>query len=307
MTKITAKPFLKWAGGKTQIIDEIAKLLPQKLHKTSFTYIEPFVGSGAVLFWMLKNFPNIKTAIINDINEDLINVYKVIAKNPQKLISILEKYQKRYYELENNGDAKKEYYYKQRDLFNQRKEDKITHAALFIFLNKTCFNGLYRVNSKNEFNVPIGKYKYPKICDKENIFAVSANLKKVKILCGDFENTLDYVDKNTFVYLDPPYKPISKTSSFQSYTMFDFTDKDQIRLKNFCKKLDDLGCTWILSNSDLTNTNSNDLFFDNLYSEFLIKRVNAKRFINAIGNKRGTLKELLITNQKNIKEYAEGL
>jgi DNA adenine methylase len=305
MLNNTAKPFLKWAGGKTQIIDEIAKLLPEKIIKTNFTYIEPFVGSGAVLFWMLKNFPNLKKAIINDINEDLINVYKVIAKNPEKLISILEDYQKRYYQLENDQDAKKEYYYKQRERFNKRNEDEITHAALFIFLNKTCFNGLYRVNSKNEFNVPIGKYKYPKICDKENINAVHIGLKKVEILHGDFQNTIDYVDENTFVYLDPPYKPISKTSSFQSYSMFDFADDDQIRLKNFCKKLDEMGCVWILSNSDLTNINSNNLFFDNLYSEFFIKRVNAKRYINAIGNKRGTLKELLVTNQKNIKEYAE--
>ncbi|ATA90652.1 modification methylase [Capnocytophaga stomatis] len=294
--KSTAKPFLKWAGGKTQLISEIERNLPSKLVQGNFTYIEPFVGSGAVLFWMLNNFPNLKKAVINDINQDLINTYKTIASNPKELISILEILQNEYHDLDGNDDKKKQYYYDKRALYNTRKEERTSQSALFIFLNRTCFNGLYRVNRKNEFNVPMGSYKKPTICDTENLLAVSEALQKVEILCGDFEQTLSYADEKSLFYFDPPYKPLSETSSFNSYAKDEFNDDEQIRLRDFCNRLDALNHTWILSNSDVKGKNAEDNFFDDLYAEFSIQRVNAKRSINANHKKRGLLTELLITN-----------
>ncbi|GET45962.1 DNA adenine methylase [Capnocytophaga felis] len=304
--KNTAKPFLKWAGGKTQLISEIERNLPSKLVQGNFTYIEPFVGSGAVLFWMLNNFPNLKKAVINDINQDLINTYKTIASNPNELISILEILQSEYHDLDGNDEKKKQYYYDKRALYNTRKEEKTSQSALFIFLNRTCFNGLYRVNRKNEFNVPMGSYKKPTICDTENLLAVSEALQKVEILCGDFEQTLPYAEENTLFYFDPPYKPLSETSSFNSYAKDEFNDEEQIRLRDFCSKLDKLNYHWILSNSDVKGKNAEDNFFDDLYAEFSIQRVNAKRSINANPKKRGLLTELLITNQIT-PEYANTL
>lgn len=307
MLRNTAKPFLKWAGGKTQLISHIEKILPRFIYKEKFTYIEPFVGSGAVLFWMLNNFPNLKKAVINDINEDLINTYKTIASKPKELISILEILQNEFHKHEENIEAKKEYYYLKRELYNKRHEEPSVQAALFIFLNRTCFNGLYRVNRKNEFNVPMGSYKRPTICDKENILVVSKALQKVEIICGDFEVTLKYAENNTLFYLDPPYKPLSETSSFNSYAKDEFNDAEQIRLRNFCLKLDTLGHTWILSNSDVKSKDKNDNFFDDLYADFNIKRVEARRNINAIPEKRGALKELLITNQVSNREYVRAI
>lgn len=294
-----AKPFLKWAGGKTQLIMEIEKLLPYEITKNNFTYIEPFVGSGAVLFWMLNNFPNLKQAVINDINEDLINTYKTIASRPKELISILQILQNEFHALEGQDEAKKEYYYSKRELYNKRKEEQSGQAALFIYLNRTCFNGLYRVNRKNEYNVPMGSYKRPTICDIENILAVSQTLQKVEILCGDYEETLNYADVNTLFYFDPPYKPLSETSSFNSYAKDEFNDAEQIRLRDFCHKLDALNYTWILSNSDVKGKDENENFFDDLYSNFNIQRVDARRSINANPDKRGSLKELLINNYLN--------
>lgn len=295
-----AKPFLKWAGGKTQLISEIERNLPANKMREELTFIEPFVGSGAVLFWMLNNFPNIKKAVINDINEDLINTYSIIASKSRELISILQILQDEYHSLEGNEENKKIYYYQKRDLYNTRNEEKTAQAALFIFLNRTCFNGLYRVNRKNEYNVPMGGYKKPTICDRENILAVSEVLQKVEILCGDFEQTIEYASKNTLFYLDPPYKPLSETSSFNSYTKDEFNDVEQIRLRNFCHKLDNLNHNWILSNSDVRGKNENDNFFDDLYSDFNIQRVEARRSINANPEKRGVLKELLITNNNKL-------
>ena len=256
-----AKPFLKWAGGKTQLINDIELLLPKDLIKTNFTYIEPFVGSGAVLFWMLNNFPNMKKAVINDINADLINTYKTIASKPNELIALLDILQSEFHALEGNEDNKKCYYYQKRELYNLRSESQIAQSALFIFLNRTCFNGLYRVNRKNEYNVPMGGYNKPTICDKENILSVSQALQRVEILCGDYEETLNYADNNTLFYFDPPYKPLSETSSFNSYAKDDFNDNEQIRLKEFCHKLDILNHTWILSNSDVKGKDENDNFF----------------------------------------------
>lgn len=302
-----ARPFLKWAGGKTQLISDIEKALPINLTQTNFTYIEPFVGSGAVLFWILNNFPKLEKAVINDINEDLVNTYKIIASKPKELVSILEILQNEFHALEGNEDDKKLYYYAKRSLYNSRKEEQSGQAALFIFLNRTCFNGLYRVNKKNEYNVPMGGYKRPTICDKKNLFAVSNLLQKVEILCGDFEQTLPHASKNTLFYFDPPYKPLNETSSFNSYAKDEFNDNEQIRLRNFCSKLDILNHTWILSNSDVKGQNETDNFFDELYSDFHIQRVGARRSINSNPNKRGVLTELLITNQMNNQEYVRAI
>ena len=296
MNEKSAKPFLKWAGGKTQLISEIEKNLP---YSTIDTYVEPFVGSGAVLFWILSEFSDLEKAVVNDINEDLINTYKTIQSTPKELISVLEILQGEYHSLENSDDKKKEYYYHKRELFNHRKQNQTEHSALFIFLNRTCFNGLYRVNRKNEFNVPMGSYKKPTICDKSNILAVNEALQKVELLCGDFEQTVNYTSANTLFYFDPPYKPLSETSSFNSYAKDQFDDNEQIRLKKFCDKLNSLGHNWILSNSDVKGKNPHDNFFDDLYADFTIKRVDAKRSINANPEKRGLLKELLITNISN--------
>ena len=307
MTEKIAKPFLKWAGGKTQLINDIERTLSTEITKEKFTYVEPFVGSGAVLFWMLNNFPKLEKAVINDINEDLIKTYKTIASIPKVLISILEIFLIESHNLEGSEDNKKLYYYQKRELYNTRKEEQSGQAALFIFLNRTCFNGLYRVNSKNLYNVPMGGYKNPTICDKENILAVSKVLQKVEILSGDFEQTLNYTNKNSLFYFDPPYKPLSETSSFNSYAKDEFNDSEQIRLKDFCSKLDALNHTWILSNSDVKGKNENDNFFDDLYSDFNIQRVDARRSINANPEKRGKLTELLITNQTNSQEYVRAI
>lgn len=295
--KIQARPFLKWAGGKSQLIPEVEKLLPNDISSTPYTYIEPFVGSGAVLFWLLNHYSNLKRVVINDINKDLINTYRVIAHNPKELIECLSIFQKEYHAIDEDEERKKSYYYDKRKIFNDRKEGQVYQAALFIFLNRTCFNGLYRVNRNNEFNVPIGRYKKPTICDADNILEVHKALKEVEILSLDFEETLSYAQNKTLFYIDPPYKPLSDTSSFNSYSQNDFNDKEQIRLRDFCEKLDQLNCVWILSNSDVKAGDNGNFFFDDLYAEYCIQRVHAKRTINANAQKRGLLTELLITNQ----------
>lgn len=289
MTDKIAKPFLKWAGGKTQLINDIEKALPKEILSHKFTFIEPFVGSGAILFWMLNNFPKMEKAVINDINSDLVNTYKIIASKPKELLSILEVFQNEFHSLEDKPEEKKEYCYEKRELYNTRNEELSVQAALFIFLNRTCFNGLYRVNKNNGYNVPMGSYKKPTICDFENIYAVSEALQKVEILCGDYEKTIEFASENSLFYFDPPYKPLSETSSFNSYAKDDFNHLEQIRLIDFCKTLNAKGYKWILSNSDVKGKDENDNFFDDLYSDFNIQRVKAKRSINANPEKRGEL------------------
>lgn len=259
-----AKPFLKWAGGKTQLIDQIKEQLPIEIQEQPFTFIEPFVGSGAVLFWMLDSFPNLQNAIINDINTDLTNCYLTIQNDVENLINILSEWEVEYHNLTENQEEKKEYYYAKRTQFNQRNLGQTTQSALLIFLNRTCFNGLYRVNRKNEFNVPIGSYKKPQICNAENLRLVSEAIQNVTILNGDYSKTLEYVTENTFFYFDPPYKPLSETSSFNSYAKDDFNDEEQIRLKEFCDTLNEQNHQWILSNSDVKGKDPNNNFFDDL-------------------------------------------
>lgn len=293
-----AKPFLKWAGGKSQLIPAIHSALPSDFKlQNNLTYIEPFIGSGAILFWILQKFPAIKRAVISDINSDLTNAYIFIKEKPLILIKALQKIEKLYFKLTAEED-KKQFFLVKRSEFNTRKLNTLESTVLLIFLNRTCFNGLYRVNSKNHFNVPFGKYEKPKICDGNNLMLISKVLQKVTILNGDYQDTIQYVTDNTFFYLDPPYRPLSKTSSFNAYAKHVFDDNQQIRLKEFCDKLTDKNYKWMLSNSDPKNVNINDNFFDELYSgdSIFIDRVKAKRMINSNSNKRGNINELLITN-----------
>ena len=204
-----ARPFIKWVGGKTQLLEDIKKTLPQDLsHREEMTYVEPFVGGGAVLFWILQEYPNITRAIINDINAELICTYRVIKSDVENLIVELTRIQSEYLALDEA--ARKNYYLSQREHFNEGNNSEIETAALFIFLNRTCFNGLYRVNSKGEFNVPHGKYSNPRICDEETLRADSAVLQRVEILCGDFAQTGKYAGDNVLYYLILHTVPLRK-------------------------------------------------------------------------------------------------
>lgn len=291
----SAKPFVKWVGGKTQLIEDIAHTLPSDfLQRTDITYVEPFVGGGAVLFWILQQFPNIKKAVINDINPHLIATYRVVKQQPGELIKQLKVLQNEYIPLGEEG--RKNYYLNKRDIYNTSHLSEVETAALFIFLNRTCFNGLYRVNSKGKFNVPHGKYANPKICDEETIMADSLLLQKVEILCGDFEDTAAYASSDALFYFDPPYKPLSKTSSFNSYAKEEFDDNEQIRLCNFCHRISENKTIFILSNSDVKGTDKDNNFFDDIYNRYYIQRVMATRMVNANPEKRGKLSELMISN-----------
>ena len=292
------KPFVKWAGGKGQLIAEIRKTYPRGLGEAITRYCEPFVGGGAVLFDMLNNY-NIEEIYINDINTELINVYQMIRDDVHSLIERLEQLQVEFIPL--NIEGRKTYYYSKREQFNNEKVNgnkfiNLDKAALLIFLNKTCFNGLYRVNGKGLYNVPMGAYKSPKICDRENLMNISRVLRNVIINCGDYKACRNFVDEKTFVYLDPPYRPLNITANFTSYTETGFNDKEQIELAAFVNELNEIGSKIVISNSDPRNTNTSDNFFDNLYRPYQINRVTAKRMINCNGENRGIVNELLICN-----------
>lgn len=291
-----AKPFIKWAGGKTQLLTQFENILPHNLEEAEhFTYIEPFVGGGAMLFHMLQKYTNIGRVIINDINPNLITAYRVIRDTPERLITDLKMLQ-REFRQNSNEEARKEYFLRIRKSYNEDTHNDVTNTAMFIFLNRTCFNGLYRVNSKGYFNVPFGKYTNPTICDEELLLEDSKILQNVEILCGDYTLIERYVDNNTFIYFDPPYRPLSTTSSFTSYSKENFDDTEQTRLAHFFARLSRYGCKMMLSNSDCCAQNPNDTFFENLYGNFIIDKVHASRFVNTIPSKRGKLTEILVRN-----------
>lgn len=293
--KITSpvKPFLKWAGGKGQLLNKIELIYPFDENITK--YAEPFVGGGAVLFDILNKY-DLEEVYISDINPELINTYKVIQNNIEELIYLLWKYHNEYIYLDE--EDRKMYYNYKRDLFNEMNTTSysIRKAALMIFLNKTCFNGLYRVNKQGLFNVPMGKYKKPCICDEENLRNISKKLQNVKIVCGDYRESRDFIDNHTFVYFDPPYRPITKTSNFTSYNKDSFTDDNQIELGKFVNEMDNRGAKIAISSSDPKNIDPEDNFIDDIYSKYNIKRVEANRMINSKGNSRGKINELLIFN-----------
>lgn len=297
-----ARPFLKWAGGKGQLLPQLDERLPDVLGKHEFTYIEPFVGGGAMLFHMLQKFPNIKRAVINDINPHLIIAYRTIKNSPNELIKRLSVLERQYFTLEDE-EARKAFYLGAREIFNEEDLDAIDRTKYLIFLNRTCFNGLYRVNARGKFNVPFGRNPHPTICNTEVIMADSELLNRfdVTILNGDFEITVDYMDREgiNFLYFDPPYRPLSATSSFNSYSKEDFDDGEQLRLRDYCRMTDgQLGIYWMLSNADCSAKNPNDRFFEDAYYEYYIDRVYASRAINADPAKRGKLTELLICNYR---------
>ena len=290
----TAHPFVKWAGGKTQLLPEIRKHYPQRIKK----YCEPFVGGGAVLFDVLQNCRPEKV-LVNDVNEELINTYLQIKSDCNLLIEQLSELQQNYksQSLEKN----KILFYEKRLRYNELKinrndAENLEKATLFIFLNKTCFNGLYRVNKKGEFNVPFNNAKNPLICDEENLRACSELLQNVQMKTGDYSDCKGFIDSETFVYLDPPYRPLTQTSAFTSYSENKFSDKEQVELGNFIKEISEIGANILASNSDPKNTNKEDNFFDELYSNFEIKRISASRMINSNAKKRGAISELLISN-----------
>lgn len=276
MSKIDlASPVLKWVGGKRQLLDRLTPLFP----KTYTNYCEPFIGGGAVLFSLQP-----KNAVINDINSELIGVYNTIKNNVDALIERLT-------EFENTKDC----FYDVRswdrdaDIYNQLTD--IDKAARVIFLNKTCYNGLYRVNSAGEFNTPFGRYKNPNIVNESTLRAVNEyfNTANVKILNGSYLNAVKGLPKGSFVYLDPPYDPISVTANFTGYNAGGFSQADQIELRDCCRQLDAEGIKFMLSNSATE-------FIQDIYQDFNITIVPAKRAINSIGSKRGFVDEVVVRN-----------
>lgn len=299
-----ARPFIKWVGGKSQLIEQLEAQLPADFDNwENVTYIEPFVGGGAMLFYMLQRYPNINHAIINDINSDLATCYRTVRDTPEQLISSLKDIEKAYLALETE-DGRKDFFMAVRERYNEKNLDPIENTTKFFFLNRTCFNGLYRVNKKGLFNVPFGKYANPTICDPETIRKDSELLQRVEILNGDFEATFEYAHGNTFFYFDPPYRPLSDTSSFNDYAKEAFNDDAQIRLKEYCDRIHEAGFRFMLSNSDCKGKNEEDNFFDVLYQAYQIERVWASRSINSNPNKRGKLTEILVHNYIKTKELS---
>lgn len=269
-----AKPFVKWVGGKRQLLPEIKKYVPETYTK----YYEPFVGGGAVFLDIQP-----KKAILNDYNSDLINAYQTIKDNVEELIEDLKQHVN-----------EEDYFYNMREL--DRAEDyndlsNVKKASRLIYLNKTCFNGLYRVNSSGFFNTPFGRYKSPNIINEYTLLALSDYFNKYDITfkTGDFEDALKGIRKGAFVYFDPPYAPLSPTSNYTGYTLAGFNETDQIRLKKLCDKLTKQGVKFLLSNSNVP-------FIQELYKDYTIEIVGAKRAINAKGNKRGEVEEVLVRN-----------
>lgn len=292
-----AHPFVKWAGGKGQLLEVLKSNLPSSLGETITKYAEPFVGGGALLFALLSEYA-FDEVYICDTNKELINTYTIIKDYCGELILMLADMQYKYNTL-SDMESKQKYYYEQRDRYNTLIIDnstRIEKAALFIFLNKTCFNGLYRVNKKGYYNVPFGKHATPTICDTENLLKISETLQNVTMHSCDYHDVLNFADENTFVYIDPPYRPLNATSGFTSYTEDQFNDRNQIELADMFKELSDMGAKVMLSNSDPHNIDETDNFFDDLYADFTILRVDASRMINSKGASRGKIKELLIKN-----------
>ncbi len=292
-----AKPFLKWAGGKGQLLKEIQRYYPFSDGKIT-KYAEPFVGGGAVLFDILSRY-SLEAVYISDINAELIHTYCMIRDRVDALVALLGGYQAQY--IPKSKEERKQDYLEKRERFNHLKtngSDSLEKAALMIFLNKTCFNGLYRVNRKGFFNVPMGDYKNPMICDEKNLRAVSEKLQNVQILCGDYRKAADFIDASTFVYFDPPYRPITPTANFTAYTENFFNDAAQMELAEFVHRIDEKGAKIVLSNSDPKNIDARDDFFDDIYADHNIQRIRATRMINCKGEARGKIQELLISNFK---------
>jgi len=308
-----AKPFIKWVGGKGQLLEQFERYYPEELKKgTIKNYVEPFLGGGALYFSILEKY-KIQNAYLSDLNHDLILVYKVIQKKHDVLLDFLEHYQKQYDEtaIDKRYDlflAVRRHFNEQRFEINYKKlsDNWIPRAAQFVFLNKTCFNGLFRLNSKGEFNVPFGKNKSAAIFDPNNIIAVSEALQNAEIVQATYSDCYLNVNSKTLVYFDPPYRPITQTSNFTTYTGNDFCDKQQLELAAFFREIDqEKGAKLMLSNSDPKNINPDDNFFEKAYKGYNISKVSASRAVNCKGNKRGKINELLITNYHIPKQESQ--
>ena len=292
------RPFVKWAGGKGSLIPQLNNFYPYELKNGIIErYIEPFVGGGAVLIDILQKY-DVQEAYAFDINIDLINSYNVIKNNVEDLITNLKQMETEYLQLEQ--EERKNYFYNKREEYNnytlEENEHNIQRAAQFIYLNRTCFNGLYRVNKAGKFNVPMGSHKNPTICDEENLRNLSKLIQNVQFQYGDYRRSMEYVTENTFVYFDPLYRPLNVTSGFTSYTKEDFNDDNQRELAEFYRELNEQNVKLMLSNSNPKNTNKEDTFFDNIYQGFNIDEIYASRMINANSKGRGKISEILVTN-----------
>ena len=299
-----ARPFIKWVGGKSQLLEQFENYYPKEIKtKEIQNYVEPFLGGGASYFHLVQRY-NIKNAYLSDLNKDLVLTYLVIQQKAEILLDFLEQYQNLYNstEQEKRNDlflSIREHFNEQRYEINYKKisENWISRAAQFIFLNKTCFNGLFRLNSKGEFNVPYGKYKTATILDTENINAVSKILQKAEITHSEYSNCYSKITEKSFVYFDPPYRPLTKTASFTTYTGTIFNDNNQIELAKFFQKIDrDKGAKLMLSNSDPVSINPKDKFFEKAYKGYNIFRVSASRAVNCSGTNRGKISEILVMN-----------
>ncbi|MCI8621481.1 MAG: DNA adenine methylase [Clostridia bacterium] len=292
------RPFVKWAGGKGSLISQLSNFYPDGLENGDIErYIEPFVGGGAVLIDILQKY-KVQEAYAFDINIDLINAYNVIKNDIEDLILRLKQLEVEYLGL--GQEERKNYFYNIRDEYNRytlkENELNVQRATEFIYLNRTCFNGLYRVNKEGKFNVPFGSYKRPTICDEGNLEKLSNLIQNVIFKYGDYRGSIEYITENTFIYFDPPYRPLNETSSFTSYAKENFNDQNQIELGMFYRELNEQNAKLMLSNSNPKNIDAEDVFFDNIYQGFNINEIYASRMINANSNGRGKISEILVTN-----------
>lgn len=306
LVKKPARPFLKWIGGKSQLLSQLRSYYPQGLENGDVsTYVEPFIGGGAVFFDIMSQYGDkISNSVINDINPNVINAYRVIRDNTEELIGELESIQINYLGMSAEGRA--EFYYQRRDEYNSSILSPVVNndprrAALLIYLNKTCFNGLYRINRSGIFNASHGRYPKPAILDADNLNAVSLTLQDTEILCGSYQETshLAYTS-DSFIYLDPPYRPITRTANFNSYDMSVFDDAAQYELGEFVANADVAGAKILLSNSDPKNSDPDDNFFDDLYSQHNVNRVSARRSVSTNGAGRGAVSEVLVSNYNDV-------
>jgi DNA adenine methylase len=299
------KPFLKWAGGKTQLLPALAERVPRKVREGKVpVYVEPFVGGGAVYFHFNNRF-RFRECHIFDVNEEVFLAYTVVRDRVDELIEVLRGLAGEY--LSRDGEGRREYYHEVRDAFNRRRKSItwtqfhpswVERAAQLLFLNRTCYNGLFRVNSRGEFNVPYGRYKNPRIVNETLLRKDSVLLRNTSVHLGDFAQSLPYMSEETFAYFDPPYRPISKTARFTAYSREGFSDAEQERLARFFSACNAKGALLMLSNSDPRNTDPGDDFFDRLYGRFSITRVPARRAINSDRAGRGRISEVLVTNYR---------
>ncbi len=298
------RPFLKWAGGKSRLIEQLAHLFPPELSQGKIQrYVEPFVGGGAMFLHIATHYPDVQEFVIADVNEALMVCYRTIQHDVDAVIERLATMREQY--MQADHEARKRLFYDIRAHFNAQEPvtditsfdaSWVERTAQFIFLNHTCYNGLTRFNASGEFNVPFGDYKHPRLYEEQHMRQWAKLLQHTTIVCGDFTVCQRYADPHTFLYCDPPYRPISKTASFTAYSKHAFDDADQRRLAGFFRVLDSTGAKLMLSNSDPQAHNPDDRFFDALYDGFTFRQVRAARAINANGNGRGKIAELVIMN-----------